>query len=215
MLEAKVIRPSNSPWSAPIIVIPKKDGTVRMCIDYRKLNAIPQLEMWTLPVIRDILDRLSGSVWFTTLDLKAGYWQVLLDADSIPKTAFSTPDGHYECLRHTFGLKNAPARFSRIMYQILGSFSFVEIYLDDITVHSKTFDEHIDHVMMVFKALQNAGLKCNSAKCTWFAKKILVLGHVVSENFVSMDPKKIEAIAKGSPLGLALLLLLTLLYSVK
>ena len=170
MLEAKVIRPSNSAWSAPIILIPKKDGTKRMCVDYRKLNAITVTENWPLPVIRDILDRLNGSNWFTTLDLKSGYWQIEMSPDSIAKTAFSTPDGHYEFLRVPFGLKNAPSHFSRIMHQTLGAFNFVEIYLDDMTIHSKTFDEHVSHVRKVLDALRSSNLKINSEKCTWFAK---------------------------------------------
>ena len=194
MLEAKVIRPSNSAWSAPIILIPKKDGTKRMCVDYRKLNSITVTENWPLPVIRDILDRLNGSNWFSTLDLKSGYWQIEMSPNSIAKTAFSTPDGHYEFLRVPFGLKNAPSHFSRIMHQTLGAFNFVEIYLDDMTIHSKTFEDHIMHVKKVIDALRASNLKINSEKCTWFAKTIKVLGHVVTNSTVSMDPSKVSAI---------------------
>ncbi|CAF1138823.1 unnamed protein product [Brachionus calyciflorus] len=192
MLKARVIRPSKSAWSAPVIMIPKKDGTKRMCIDYRKLNAVTKQVNWPLPVINDIFDRLSGSKWFSALDLKSGYWQVKMSPDSIEKASFSTPDGHYEFLRLPFGLKNAPADFSRIMHQVLGNLNFVEIYLDDITVHSKTFDEHLSHLEIVFKKLREADLKINAEKCTWCAQSLKVLGQIVSKNDISMDPAKIE-----------------------
>ena len=199
MLEAGIIRPSNSAWSSPVLIIPKKDGSKRMCVDYRKVNAITIQENWPLPDIRDILDRVNGSCWFTALDLKSGYWQILMDELSIAITAFSTPDGHYEFLRLPFGLKNAPSFFSRIMHQILGEFKFVEIYLDDITIHSKTFDEHIEHIKIVFRALKKANLKVNSTKCTWCAKSIKILGHIVSKDNVAMDPAKIQAIKERLP----------------
>ena len=187
MLKAKVIRPSRSAWSAPVIMIPKKDGTERMCVDYRKLNAVTKQVNWPLPIIQDIFDRLSGSKWFSALDLKSGYWQIEMSPESIEKTAFSTPDGHYEFLRLPFGLKNAPAEFSRIMHQVLGNLKFVEIYLDDITIHSKTFDEHVSHIKIVFDKLREANLKINHEKCTWCAKSLRILGHVISEDTISMD----------------------------
>jgi hypothetical protein len=199
MLEAGIIRPSTSAWSSPVVIIPKKDGSKRMCVDYRKLNAITIQENWPLPDIRDILDRLNGSVWFSCLDLKAGYWQMPLDEDSIQKTAFSTPDGHYEFLKLPFGLKNAPAFFSRVMHRVLGHLKFVEIYLDDITIHSKTFDEHIEHIKTVFRELKKASLKVNSSKCTWCASSIKLLGHIVSKDSVAMDPAKIQAIKERLP----------------
>ncbi|CAF1103419.1 unnamed protein product [Brachionus calyciflorus] len=127
MLKARVIRPSKSAWSAQVIMIPKKDGTKRMCIDYRKLNAVTKQVNWPLPVINDIFDRLSGSKWFSALDLKSSYLQVKMSPDSIEKTAFSTPDGNYEFLRLPFCSKNAPADFSGIMNQVLGNLNFVEI----------------------------------------------------------------------------------------
>ena len=194
LLEAGIIRPSNSAWSAPIILVPKKDGTRRFCVDYRKLNAITVTENFPLPVIRDILDRLMGSNWFSQLDLKAGFMQIVLAPSAIPKTAFSTPQGAFEFVKLGFGLKNAPAHFSRIMAQVLGNFDFVQIYLDDMTIHSKTFDEHIMHIKMVLNALKKANLKLNQEKCTWFAKSLKVLGHVVTGSTVSMDPAKIAAI---------------------
>jgi hypothetical protein len=195
MLEAKIIRKSNSPWSSPCLLVPKKNTKKkRLVIDYRPLNAKTIQQNWPIPRVLDILDRLSGSIWFTVLDLKSGYWQVLMSQESIQKTAFSTADGHYEFLRLPFGLKNAPAEFSRIMFMVLGNLSFVEIYLDDITIHSKTLDEHVEHILEVFSRLKEANLKLNAEKCTWCAKEIKILGHVVKNNSVAMDPAKIESI---------------------
>ena len=194
MLEAGVIQPSRSPWSFPVVMIPKKDGTKRFCVDYRKLNKITDQDPFPLPRIDDILDRLRDSKIFSALDLKSGYWQVRLDEGSIPKTAFSTHNAHYEWLRLPFGLRNAPAEFSRIMVQVLGDLTFVEIYLDDITVHSVTIDQHFDHLEVVFNRLKEANLKINKAKCTWFSTSIKVLGHIVSAQGVQMDVEKIEAV---------------------
>ena len=132
LLKAKIIRPSRSPYASPVILIPKKDGTNRMCVDYRKLNLQTIPEQWPLPRITDILDGMVGSSWFTMIDLKNGYYQIAMSASSIEKTAFVTPDGHYEFLRLPFGLKNAPSHFSKIMQQTLGDLSFVKFYLDDI-----------------------------------------------------------------------------------
>ena len=175
-------------------MINKKDGSSRFCVDYRRLNEVTQQDQFPLPRIDDILDRLSGSTWFTALDLKSGYWQVQMHPDSIAKTAFSTPDGHYEFLRLPFGLKNAPADFSRVMHQAFGHLDFIQIYLDDITIHSKSFEQHIQHISEVFKILQHLDLRINWAKCAWCQRKVQLLGHIVSYNTVQMDPSKIVAI---------------------
>ena len=118
MLENDIIELSKSEWSSPCLLVPKKDGTKRFCVDYRKLNAVTHTEQWPIPRIQDILDRLAGSKWFTAWDLTSGYWQIMMDESSKDKTAFSTPDGHYQFKRMPFGLKNAPADFSRIMHRI-------------------------------------------------------------------------------------------------
>jgi hypothetical protein len=194
MLEAGIIVKSNSEYSSPAFLIPKKDGSFRMVIDYREINSITRTINFPLPNPTEIFDRLAGSSYFSTLDLKAGYWQVSMDEESKKYTAFSTPDGHYEFTRLPFGLKNAPAEFSFIMNQIFGDLIFVEVYLDDITVHSKTFSEHCYHISSVVKRLKKAGLRLNPEKCYWLASEIRLLGHIISSNAIKMDPSKIEAI---------------------
>jgi hypothetical protein len=199
MLDAKVIRESKSPWSSPVILVPKSDGTHRFCTDYRRLNAVTPQDQHPLPRMDDIFDRLGGSAWFSTLDLKSGYWQVELDEESIPKTAFSTPDGHYEYLRLPFGIKNAPAEFSRIMYRVLGHMPFVQIYLDDVTIHSKTFDEHLRHIEAVFSALKQANLKLNWDKCSFGRRTVRLLGHHISGQGIAVDDDKVVAIQAMLP----------------
>jgi len=194
MLKGKLIRPSRSPWSSPVVLVPKKDGTKRFCIDYRKLNSVTKLDPYPVPRIDDLLDRLQGSKYFSTLDLKSGYWQIPLDEESIQKTAFTTPDGHYEFLRLPFGLKNAPAEFSRIMYSALGDLPGVLVYLDDITIHSKSMEQHLEHLENVLKRLREANLKLNPSKCEFAKTRVHVLGHWVSFNKVEMHPNKISAV---------------------
>jgi hypothetical protein len=174
--------------------VPKKDKSIRMCVDYRRLNQVTITEQWPLPRIDDILNGLLGSKWFSTLDLKSGYYQVAMSPNSIAKTAFITPDGHYEFLRLPFGLKNAPSHFSKLMFQALGDLKFVKIYLDDITIHSPDFYSHVAHISQVLQRLQKANLRLNSSKCTWFASQVKLLGHIVSTNGVAMDPAKVEAV---------------------
>jgi hypothetical protein len=194
MLQADIIEQSTSPWSSPVVLVPKKNGKKRFCVDFRKLNAVTITENWPLPRIEDIFDRLGDSKAFSTLDLKSGYWQMGFTDESKEKTAFSTPDGHYQFKRMPFGLKNAPADFSKLMYQILGNLPYVEIYLDDITIPSKQFNNHVKHVTLVLSILKSYNLKINPEKCSWFADTIKLLSHIISESGVAMDPDKIEAI---------------------
>ena len=196
MLKAGVIRESTSSYSFPVIIVPKKDGGDRFCVDYRKLNKITHTDVHPLPRIDDMIDRLKGSKFFSIIDLKAGYWQIKIQEDSIKYTAFSTPDGHYECLRLPFGVRNGPSYFSRIMKQVFGNCSCVENYIDDIVVHSKSFEEHFEDLNMVFKLLKNANLKINPEKCVWFAQKIKLLGFVITGDTVEMDEDKILSVSK-------------------
>ncbi|CAF0856937.1 unnamed protein product [Brachionus calyciflorus] len=175
ILKAKIIRPSTSPWSAPALMITIQDP-------------------FPVPRTDDVFDRLALSKVFTTLDLKSGYWQFLVDRESIEKTAFSTNDGHYEFLRMPFGLKNAPARLSRAMRRIFAGVKFVEVYFDDMTIHSNTNEEHVEHLKFVLEKLRQYNLKINASKGEWFKKSVKVLGHIISEKTITMDPEKVNAI---------------------
>jgi len=165
MLKANIIRISRSSWSSPITPVAKNDGGTRLCIDFRKINKLVEPDRFPMQRIDDILDRLQAAKIFSKIDLKSGYWQIKLDPESIPKTAFSTRDGHYEFLVLPFGLKNASAEFNRTMQQILGDLNFVQIYIDDITIHSKSIEDHIEHIKTVLKRIKEAGLELNGQKC--------------------------------------------------
>ena len=200
MLELGIIEHSKSPWSSPVIIVMKKDKTRRFVVDYRNVNAILITETWPLPRIQDILDRLAGSIYFSVLDLTQGYWQIKMHEDSKAMTAFQTPDGNYQFKRMPFGLKNAVSEFSKIMFTVLGHLSnFVEIYLDDITIHSKNYEDHLNHIETVAACLKEANLKIKPSKCKWICAEISLLGHIVSGGTVRMDPKKIDAIQLRTP----------------
>ena len=197
MLEIGPIRKSQSPWASAVVLVRKKDGVLRFCINLRRLNARTIKDAQTLPRIEDSLDSLNGAVIFTSLDLKSGYWQVELDEESIPYTAFTVgPLGFYECLRMPFGLTNAPATFQRLMESCLGDLhlNWCIIYLDDIIVYSETPEEHLQRLEAVFQKISKAGLKLKPSKCEFFRPEITYLGHVVSSRGIATDPKKIRAI---------------------
>ena len=199
MLQIGAIRRSSSPWASAIVLVRKKDGALRFCIDLRKLNERTVKDAYSLPWIEDSLDSLNGSCIFTSIDLKSGYWQVELDEKSIPLTAFTVgPLGFYECVRMPFGLTNALATFQRLMESCLGELhlNWCIIYLDDVIVFSKTPEEHIERLEAVFKKISDSGLKLKPSKCEFFKKRIHYLGHIVSNEGIETDPKKIEAIVK-------------------
>ena len=197
MLEIGAIQKSQSPWASTVVLVRKKDGALRFCIDLRKLNARTIKDVQTLPRIEESLDSLCGAVIFTSLDLKSGYWQVELHEDSIPYTAFTVgPLGFYECLRMPFGLTNAPTTFQHLMENCLGDLhlNWCIIYLDDIIIYSKTPEEHVERLEAVFKKLSSAGLKLKPSKCKFFKSQITYLGHIVSNEGIATDLKKIKAI---------------------
>ena len=199
MLDIGAIRRSNSPWASPVVLVRKKDRSLRFCVDLRKLNARTVKDAYSLPRIEEALDSLNGACIFTSLDLKSGYWQVELDEDSIPLTAFTVgPLGFYECVRMPFGLTNAPATFQRLMESCLGELhlDWCIIYLDDIIIFSKTPDDHITRLEGVFEKLAKAGLKLKPSKCEFFRSSLKYLGHIVSKDGIATDPRKIEAITK-------------------
>ena len=197
MEEIGAIRKSHSPWSSPVVLVRKKTGELRFCIDLRTLNARTEKDAYSLPRIEDSLDSLNGAKIFSSLDLKSGYWQVELEEESIPLTAFTVgPLGFYECVRMPFGLTNAPATFQRLMENCLGDLHLRSciIYLDDIIIYSKTPEEHVHRLSQVFEKLAAAGLKLKPSKCEFFKTEINYLGHVVSQDGIRTDDKKIEAI---------------------
>ena len=196
MLDMGVIRPSNSPWSSPIVLAAKKGGDVRFCIDFRKVNAVTRKDSFPLPRIDDSLSKLGGSSWFSTMDLASGYWQVAMDPEDAEKTAFITENGLYEFNVLPFGLCNAGATFQRLMQLALSGLTWeqVLVYIDDLIVHSKSFEEHLSHLKQVFDKLAAAGLKMSPKKCDFFRREVVFLGHIVSEEGVRTDPSKIAAV---------------------
>ena len=199
MVEIGAIRKLNSPWASAVVLVRKKDGSLRFCIDLRHLNNRTIKDAYSLPRIEETLDCLNGAKIFTSLDLKSGYWQVEMEEESKPLTAFTVgPLGFFECERMPFGLTNAPATFQRLMESCLGDLhlNWCIIYLDDIIVFSETPREHVKRLRGVFQKLAAAGLKLKPSKCEFFKKRIIYLGHVVSEKGIEVDPKKMEAVHK-------------------
>ena len=201
LLKLNVIRPSNSPYSSPIVIVPKKSGPneppkFRLCVDYRWLNEQTKKDAHPLPRICDILPSLGQAKYFTSLDLVSGYHQVPMAQSSIEKTAFSTPFGHYEYTTMPFGLSNAPATFQRLMNNIfrdrVGRDLFV--YLDDIIVYSPDLDSHIRSLHEVFGRIESASLKCQREKCQIAKRSLTYLGHTVSAEGLSPETRKLDAL---------------------
>ena len=182
-----------------MVLVRKKDEGLRFCIDLRKLNNRAVKDGYSLPRIEDTLDCLHGAVWFSTLDLKSGYWQVRLEEEAKPLIAFTMgPLGFWECECMPFSLTNAPATFQRLMESCLGELhlNWCIIYLDDIIVFSRIPEEHVHRLRAVFEKLKAASLKLKPSKCDFFKKEIKYLGHVVSEKGVSTDPDKIKSVTE-------------------
>lgn len=197
MLEADAIRPSESPFSSNVVLVRKKDGSLRFCIDFRKLNSRTIRDAYTLPRIDDTIDTLIGSKYFSKLDLRSGYWQVEVEEEDKHLTAFTVGNlGFFECQRMAFGLTNAPASFQRLMERCMGDMNLKEclIFLDDILIFSETFEDHLDRLEAVFSRLKQHGLKLKPSKCEFFKTSVSYLGHVVSQDGVETDPDKLKAL---------------------
>ena len=197
MLARNIIQPSTSPWASPIVIVRKKDGSARFCVDYRKLNAVTRKDAYPLPRIDDTLDTLSGSQWFSTLDLLSGYWQVKVAEEDQQKTAFTTHDGLFEFKVMPFGLCNAPATFQRVMDLVLAGVQWSQclVYLDDIIVIGRNFDEHIQNLSTVLQRLREANLRIKPSKCNFCREQVTYLGHIVSKFGVATDPEKTAKVA--------------------
>ena len=200
LLDHGFIRPSKSPYGAPVLFVKKKDGSMRMCVDYRALNKITVKNKYPLPRVDELFDRLRGAKYFSKIDLRSGYHQVRIDEQDVHKTAFRTRYGHYEFLVLPFGLTNAPATFMHLMQLIFKQHldDFVIVFLDDILIYSKTKEEHIRHVRAVLQLLREHKLYAKLSKCEFFRHFVSFLGHVVSEKGIGMEEGKVKAIKEWS-----------------
>ena len=197
MMKRGVIQKSTSPWSSPVVLVKKKDNSVRFCVDYRKINSITRRDAYPLPRVDDTLDTLGGSEWFTTLDLLSGYWQVQLNKDDQEKTAFATREGLFEFKVMPFGLMNGPATFQRLMDLVLAGlqWSHCLVYLDDVIILGKNFQKHLTNIQQVLQRMREAGLKVKPSKCELFRRVVCFLGHIISEKGIATDPAKTEKVA--------------------
>ena len=192
MLTGGQIEPSDSPWSSPVILVTKKDGGTRFCVEYRRLNDVTVKDAYPLPRIDDTL--LAGKQWFSTLDLASGYWQVSLSQEARIKTALATHSGLFQFRVMLFGLCNAPATFERLMDRVLQGLrsSRCLVYLDDIISFGSTFDDVLANLALIFERLRSYGLQLKSTKCHLFRSSVLFLGHIVGRRGLECDPIKIE-----------------------
>ena len=196
MLQKGITRESVSPWSSPVVLVKKKNGSFRFCVDLRKVNAVTRKDSFPMPLVSDTLDALNGTKYFSTLDLKSGYWQIEMHPESREKTAFVTHNGLYEFNVMPFGLTNSGASFQRLMGHILRGleYRFALIYIDDIVIFSKSIEEHLTHLKEVFRRLRDANVKVNPEKCSFVKQRIVYLGHVVTPEGIFPDPSKVEVV---------------------
>ncbi|WP_366144398.1 reverse transcriptase domain-containing protein, partial [Giesbergeria sp.] len=196
LLAKGLIEPSNSPYGAPVLFVQKKDGSLRMCIDYRALNKVTVKDRYPLPNIQDLIDQLHGKKVFSSLDLQSGYHQIHIADDDVQKTAFLTPMGQYQFKVLCFGLTNAPATFQRVMNSIFAPYigKFVLVYLDDILIMSNTPEEHLEHLRIVFETLRKHRLYAKLKKCEFNRAELKFLGHIVGRDGVAPDPSKLAVI---------------------
>ncbi|KAL1920943.1 uncharacterized protein VTP21DRAFT_11578 [Calcarisporiella thermophila] len=194
MLEQGVIEPAISPWAFPVVLVRKKNGKIRFCVNFQKLNDVTSKDTYPLPHINDILDALHGATVFSTLDAASGYWQVALKEEDRPKATFVTRYGTYQFRVMPFGLCNAPATFQRLMEHVLDGMLWknVVVFIDDINVYSRTFDEHVEHLRAVFQRLRVHNLKLNRDKCRFGQRQLKYLGHTISAGGVAVDESKME-----------------------
>jgi hypothetical protein len=191
--EKGYIMPSTSPWAAPVLFVEKKDGTRRMCIDYRALNEVTIKNKYPLPRIDDLFDQLRGASVFSKIDLRSGYHQLRIRPSYIPKTTFITKYGLYEFTVMSFGLTNAPALFMNLMNSVLMDCldKFVLVFIDDILIYSQSEEEHVDHLKMVLQRLREQQMYAKLSKWKFWIDEVLFLGHIINKEGLTVDPKKV------------------------
>jgi hypothetical protein len=194
LLDKGYIHPSASPWGAPVIFVPKKDGTQRICVDYHSLNEVTIKNKYPLPRIDDLFDQLKGACVFLKIDLRSEYHQLKIRASDIPKTTFITRYGLYEYTVMSFGLTNAPAYFMYLMNKVFMECldKFVVVFIDDILIFSKNEEEHDEHLRLVLQKLRENQLYTKLNKCKFWLKEVSFLGHIISEGGISVDHSKVK-----------------------
>ena len=198
MLKAKIIRESRSSYPSPVVIVGKKDGTKRFCVDYRKLNKKTKTDAYPLPRMDNLLEKFRISRWFTTMDLASGYWQIEMEEEDKELTAFVCSQGLYEFNVMPFGLTNAPPTFQRAMNKIFKEYidEFMNIYIGDVVIYSKTFEEHLQHIEKVLKKLREVRMMIKMKKCTWAKRNVEYLGHIVGNEGLKPSPRLIEKVKK-------------------
>ena len=201
ILKAGVIVPIQSAWASPVVLVNKRDGSVRFCVDYHALNSITKPELFPLPRIDDCLDVLGGNDTFTTMDACSAYWQVPMAEESIHKTAMVTHMGHYAWEFMPFGLRNAPATMSRVVEQLYEGYnrSICMVYLDDTITFSQGFDEHLDRLGLLFARMKTFGLKLKPEKCAFDKSSVSFLGHLITAEGIAPDPERVRSIEELTP----------------
>jgi hypothetical protein len=190
------IRPSSSPWGCPALFVKKKDQSLRLCVDYRPLNAVTIKNKYPLPCIDILFDQLIGARVFFKVDLRLGYHQIKICPEDVPKTAFSTRYGLYEYLVMSFGLTNAPAYFMYLMNSVFMPEldKFVMVFIDDILIYSKSEEEHAQHLRVILQRLRDHQLYAKFSKCAFWLREVLFLGHVISAEGIAVDPNKVHKV---------------------
>lgn len=196
LLERKVIEPSKGPWGFPLVIVGKKDGTERLCVDYRKLNLVTRKDSYPLPRMDECIEALGGNKYFIALDLESGYWQIAMDEESKAKTSFISSLGLFQFKVMSFGLCNAPATFQRLMDQMLDGLKFKKclVYIDDIVIFGKTFEETLENFECVLERIEAYGVKLKPKKCKLFRTEVEYLGRIVSQEGIKADPAKVKAV---------------------
>jgi hypothetical protein len=198
--EAGYIRPSSSPWGAPVLFVQKKDRSQRMCVDYRSLNDVTVKNKYPLPRIEDLFYQMRGARVFSKIDLRSGYHQMKIRPSDIPKTAFSTRYGLYEFTVMSCGLTNAPAYFMNLMNKVFMEYldRFVVVFIDNILIYSRSDSDHEEHLRLVLQKLRDNQLYAKYSKCEFWINEVPFLGHIISNGGISVDPAKVKEIMAWS-----------------